>query len=802
MPQKTKLAFAILALSGCGELNVRSDGLAIETVTCRSEKFYLFGDMSGGQSTLINCSRISTESASEIISKTDAAALTRNGHDLMTRSDVYAINNEWVMWIDTNKSPGIIRGLWAIDINGAPHSSWIDPNIPGMPLKSTIEINKGFFGEEKAGYEGLHVEIWRTPEGDGFFYTYPDRDPENIDTSVKSEGASISFRTTLIADSDEYVDPAPEALPPGRSRLRFRITYDLSPDAFGIQTALGATENTHVAGHAGGLLLLLNRSCPRHFTCTDLDGLLRERSLHVITTTPGFKVDKKNDYDKEKKLEIPSKVVSYEDNVFDMFAPGKEDFRFNSLSDYEDRAMGSFDSDTIWMFGTSRLGPSLLTIQPQWEGGNNEWGKLIAYHYNDRRLGKVGFNSLDVVITPKAKPLSIGPDNELRWRAWLSHREKGTVSTDQSEVHGVALGARSALVVWGKPLSAPRANGYTHDAIAARLVAFDGSLGPEVRLSTPPPESMPSLGDREASVAYSSLSDAFQVSFYRYYAVDGKYSIRTRRISGVTGLPVSEELELAKTTDFQLTTKTAYDPDTNSFLIAWASGTDTINTSGKALSVARLSGDGTSVLSQATLIAEQAKYPSLAYDPDRKRFLATWTRTRPLPTANYLEAQFIDISGAPLGPVFTIRPLKGDAMFSDVDYDKTTSTFLVVFWERSEGHFWDVLAVPVDAATGQLRSEPKVISAGPHRYRPRVAFLPARRRFITSYGHDTGEFFDNLNDVKAQWLDSGGNLEGKPLLLHQYRAFWRTEIAAHPTLDLVGVAWSGKPGIVFSLLKP
>jgi hypothetical protein len=379
--------------------NARRGCVDPATTGCRRDSFSLADNPAWGTATLVNCADADAHDANNILSNSDAAYL-----GLMRSTDVYLANNEWVAWVDMTTAPGILRGLWAKG------RDWREAAYGGM-LKSVLQVVQGYFGPADPSphaYTGLHVEIWRTP--DGPFYVWPARGPEGAVVDVPADHGVAQFSTTLVdlGGGSSYTDTeAPHAV----TQLRFYTAYWIFPYRFEVHAALGANAPTHVGHHAGGLLLLLSRACPPFGSCS-VDQV-RAGSFHLIATSAGVPVTTNGDVD----IRSPT--------LYDMFGRGHESFEpcVPGVDPGEDRTIVTQDRDTVWALGPEDTSAILLRVTPRWEGGANpSWGRLIAYHYNSPCLGLTGFGSLDLVVYPGAPTgLYIDSTNQLRWVATLSH---------------------------------------------------------------------------------------------------------------------------------------------------------------------------------------------------------------------------------------------------------------------------------------------------------------------------------------------------------------------------------------------
>lgn len=405
-----------------------------QTSTCRAENFYLRNDTSKGLFTLYNCSPASTAAINNVLSNTDAAHLTYTNPGLaqLRSTDLYMANSQWVIWIDQTTAPGILRGLWPVDAAGAPapaQNQWYEPyyNVPGgTGLRSLVQVVQGFFGANNPqanGYKGLHVEIWRQPGLN--FYTYRNSPADASGITPSASQVVASYRSRLVDGNNSYtyIDPVTGS----QRQLRFYTAYFLFPNQFQIHTALGgvqttqASATTYIQGDAGGLLLQVNRACPPYTNCNSRFGYTAQQvrsnsfsKVAVSSTVPVTLGPATN----------PA-CVSISGNVYELLPTNCETF-----TSTEDRAIASTSYSSFsptWTLRTFNSSPQ-WSVAPTWSGGNTAgWGRLIAYHYNDGRLGLSGYGSLDIVVRPPnfgaggALAVDDTTAGQLRWTATLTH---------------------------------------------------------------------------------------------------------------------------------------------------------------------------------------------------------------------------------------------------------------------------------------------------------------------------------------------------------------------------------------------
>ncbi len=416
---------ALLAIIVVVGLAIRIYPLATPTLAasnqCRNETFYLANNQAGGLFTVQNCSRSSVAAINNVLSNTDAAYFTfhQPGVANMRSTDMYVANNHFIAWIDYTSAPGIIRGLWGFNgNNGTPYPSkeWRYTTTGGGGLKSMLQIQMGFDrANPPFGYGGLHVEIWR--ELGKSFYSY--RNSGVRPTVTTNQGsATLSTSTQLVNGSlsTVYTDPVNNQ----ERRLKFTITYTTTPDSFTISTALGGTDKagnsapTNVKGHAGGLLLITNRACYTYTNCTSSMSLndIRLHSLNMVKVIPDVNVAKGPSFNQ-------SCYVNQDGYYYLHYCD-----TYRSTDDEYIAQYSESNYSTEWQMGPMDKS-FFLSVKPSWSGGkNNLYGRIIADHYNDGRLGITGFGSVDTVVAPSNNAggilvLDDTAEGNIRWNVTL-----------------------------------------------------------------------------------------------------------------------------------------------------------------------------------------------------------------------------------------------------------------------------------------------------------------------------------------------------------------------------------------------
>jgi hypothetical protein len=393
---------------------------------------------------LSNCSASPTPKITEFVRRTDAAyeRLIRPGDRLMA-------NNQWVAWIDTQDSPGIVRGLWGVDAQ-ANFAGIIEPEIAPDAAKSVLSISRGVFSTYAPyGYKGLHVEIWKTLERTApptdecapanCLYTVPNdlgfvETPDTVRTSPGEVRASYS--TPLV----NMASPRPDCPTCGTTtyvglngvsgQLVWTVNYTMTPDSFAIGSALGATADVDLAGAAGGLLLLLNPGCRAAArNAYPGDGYFRhcdaaqvaERSIHRVEG-PSIGTG---------RARRSTHRILLDGNKADAFAP-----EFHTIEPDEDRYVYQHNDATELTF-RYRDGRVAMTVIPGW-GVNDpqasNWMTGFAVHFNARPndlgydasrglSGLSGIASVDTYTQPSCAftcRLAVGPTSgQLSWRVQL-----------------------------------------------------------------------------------------------------------------------------------------------------------------------------------------------------------------------------------------------------------------------------------------------------------------------------------------------------------------------------------------------
>ncbi|MDQ4133397.1 MAG: hypothetical protein M3179_09375 [Actinomycetota bacterium] len=351
--------------------------------TCRNEP------LGPGWTDLVNCSAAPVDAVRAVLDGTDAR---RRG--LIHPHDRFLANRQWLVWIDSTRSPGTMRGLWALTPAGQ-FAGIPDPAVGGAH-KSVIAVGAGFgrpTSNPVRGYRGTHVEIWRTPGT--WYYTYPMGPPAARDLLPTEAGRSVSRYVSPLVDARNG-SPTVEGLNGVRASMNWMVSYTLEPDRFLVETEVTTSSDVDFTGDLGGLLLLTNPACslPGNYgDCGNL-GALSARSLHRLDT------------------------------------PVVDDLLWNrQITSHSDQFHELRNSPAAWVLAADEpahnlvVTPATSSTDPQ----GQPYTPKTAYHYNSRPFdlgGLNGFGSFDVVMeAPAGGRIAIGPTRgALRFGATLTHR--------------------------------------------------------------------------------------------------------------------------------------------------------------------------------------------------------------------------------------------------------------------------------------------------------------------------------------------------------------------------------------------
>ena len=414
---------------------------------CRDEVVLL----QGTPQTITNCSDAPTERIGELLARTDAAYLgfIRPGDRLMA-------NNEWVVWIDTQDAPGILRGLWPVDSRGT-FVGALEPGIAPDAAKDVLLVGKGYGSiDAPFGYKGLHVEVWKTAGPDSgiadecapvhCFYSVPNgpQGPDAAGTVEVTSGYSIvTYRTSLVNN----LLPRTEAcwtcgtstfvgLNGTRTELLWSVGYVMTPTTFTVHASLTAGADVNLTGAAGGLMLLLNPACPAvprrayagddHFAHCDVAEVAERAFTKVSGPSIGSGA-------------TVAANISVAGNVADTWAP-----EHRSLHPDEDRMIYQLEDQTPMTFSYGAGGFGMTVTPAAFASGPAAQDPHVtgfATHFNaspkalgfDRRRnlsGLSGIASVDTFLEPargdrcpvSVCSLAIGPNvGALIWIMGLSH---------------------------------------------------------------------------------------------------------------------------------------------------------------------------------------------------------------------------------------------------------------------------------------------------------------------------------------------------------------------------------------------
>jgi hypothetical protein len=437
------LVLVVAALGAVAAATLDTSVLSRADVGCRDEVRIL----QGAPQTVSNCSAAPTDKIVDLLRRTDAAylGLIRVGDRLMA-------NNQWVLWIDTQDAPGVLRGLWPIHANGD-FAGITEPDIAPDAAKDVLAVGKGYYSTRAPiGYKGLHVEIWKTAQQSptirdecipgSCFYSVPNgvRYQDQPDTLAVTPSQSVATYHSPLANNTFKECPTCGTtrflgINGVETQLLWSVRYAMTPDTFTIETALTAGRDVDFDGDAGGLLLMFNAGCaelPRNAYPGDdhfancLPSSVENRAIHRVDG-PAIRGG---------RIMLSDNVAVTTEGA-DLFAPERQ-----VIGPDEDRFVGQTDDSSPMTFRYGS-GSFRMTVKPGWQVTDplhQRWEGGLATHFNgtpralgwdaERRLsGLSGIGSVDNYIrSPKggACPdavclLAVGPTRgALFWRMEIS----------------------------------------------------------------------------------------------------------------------------------------------------------------------------------------------------------------------------------------------------------------------------------------------------------------------------------------------------------------------------------------------
>ncbi len=224
------------------------------------------------------------------------------------------------------------------------------------------------------------------------------------------------------------------------------------------------------------------------------------------------------------------------------------------------------------------------------------------------------------------------------------------------------------------------------------------------------------------------------------------------RVLGPDGTPVLPEFPLVTAGRGQAFPALAFDGRGNRFLVAWTDWRDARAVDSDIYG-RFMAADGTPE-GDAFAIARRRvsqKFPAIAFDPTRQRFLIVWTDRRHGPD-EILYARFLSADGGFLGPEFRIVRARGDQRRPSVVFDRIHGRFLVVWWDRRDA------AIYAAYVTAPVTSEQAPIKiADRHNPRPTgnlaAAHAPAENRILVVWTREASRPEAGL-DVYGILIDS------------------------------------------------
>jgi len=255
---------------------------------------------------------------------------------------------------------------------------------------------------------------------------------------------------------------------------------------------------------------------------------------------------------------------------------------------------------------------------------------------------------------------------------------------------------------------------------------------------------------------------------------------------------ITEDFLLTEGGALQGVPSVAYDSNHDSFLVAW---TDFRNRGGSELDIyARIvdaQGQPKTEDFPVTTAPQGQGFSAVAFDPSNDRYLVAWTDWRHAQAVDSdIYARLVNADGTLHGPAFPIARRRVSQKYPAVAFDPQRGRFLVV-WADDRGHKVDKVYGRYVAADGSLPGpEFLLTSQGEDQERPSVVFDPGRGRFWVVWRGTE----DGIRGIDGIFVASDGGAEGPKI-----RIAIETEGCLPPSLyatsyapadDLYLVAWT------------
>lgn len=341
----------------------------------------------------------------------------------------------------------------------------------------------------------------------------------------------------------------------------------------------------------------------------------------------------------------------------------------------------------------------------------------------------------------------------------------------------ILSGLMVALIAAGTWAAALRAQSAVSDDIVSRQIASDGTLSTSyVIASTPSDELAPRVA--------AGIDDRMLTVWERYGGGITDYDLY-----GSWSHPTAAVFPVVTAEQDQRGASVAGDPS-GAYLFAWH---DT--RSGNADIYAQLLQGDSFVVTQA---ANDQKNPEVAYNPDDEEFLIVWQDGRHDPDNADVYAQRVSATGVLVGDAFTITTSPYRQLTPYVAYAPGEDVYLVV-WRHYPGtanEYFDVYGQRV-SSTGSLVGDPLTIAAGTGwtaRESPTdVIYNPTAKTFLVVY-QDLSTGYWN---VWARPVSTSGTL-GTKIQITGYRTRHEAQgVAAYSSKNdqyLVVYSYRSTPG--------
>lgn len=329
-------------------------------------------------------------------------------------------------------------------------------------------------------------------------------------------------------------------------------------------------------------------------------------------------------------------------------------------------------------------------------------------------------------------------------------------------------GSRNYLVVWAD---------YNVTRISGRLVTDTGApIGAVVPITEAP------YGGLFPAVAYNATNDEFLVTWDDFGR--GGDVIHGQRVRASDGALVSTNFAIGSVGG-GIRSAVAWSPVNNSYLVVYWAPVGTIEVWGQRVSASGgLLGNNFNISNDGPF----SGYPAIAWGSSGNQFLVTWDHD----DGNIRGQRIAAANGAPLGSVINVST-NGAKDRSCVAYDSVNLRWLVQFNNGANAGFsYDQYGQLINS-DGSLNGASLPIAhttsfEGDTQFGGDIAFAPKPRRYLSSFGTDTG--------MGAQESLANGSPVGTQIVLGT-GYYTSLNNAADPQRNRFLTAWEGLAGNSF-----